>query len=196
MTVRYRHFPLGVLGAALLGVGVGACSVGYRGAPPAAAATTAPTDGPRIAAPDALALVPYTRMVATPWVVPRYPDSAKLRGDEAAVTVAFVVDTNGAVEHRTISFLDSAPAAPASAGVASEFEGVVCDALRHQRFHPVRGGDGRAQRVLTVTDYVFALAGGRLVDYRVALEPFEALLAADLADGGSLVTLEAARHCR
>ena len=198
MTLRRscRRYAEAALGLALLSAAASACASAHRAAD--APAAPGPAGGPRFGPAGDLTFVairdlpPAGRRPAAP----RYPDAAKARGDEAAFAVAFVVDTLGAVEYRTVSFLGLAPTVPVSAGATAQFEAAACEALRRQRFRPAGGAAGHPRRrVLTVTSFVFAVGGGQLFDYQVDLAPYEQALAAALADGSLARQLEGAPHC-
>jgi TonB family protein len=108
-------------------------------APPPAAA--------RFRAPEELLLLPdgsEEPQPITPGQV-RYPMGEFKRGQGATLVVALVVDTTGAVEHRTISFLETA---------GPPFVKAVCNALKSARFAPAIS-QGRRRRSLVVMPFRF-----------------------------------------
>jgi TonB family protein len=99
--------------------------------------------------------------ILPPYPLPQYPAKARLQGLEAAIVVAMIVDTSGAVESRTITLLgESHPI----------FHTPVCNALRQWRYKPVMR-DGRRRRAFVLAPISFAVQGGKLWDYRPTEEP-------------------------
>ena len=84
-------------------------------------------------------------------VAPEYPLEARRDGVEARPVVAYVVDTVGRIEIRTLTFLDPAPPVP--------FRLALCNWAREAHLTPLRRS-GRAQRALIVQGFAFELAGG------------------------------------
>ena len=80
---------------------------------------------------------------------PRYPVGLRNRGVMGQVVAAFVIDTSGRVEPRSISFMQ--PAAH------PEFQQSVCNFLRDEaRFIP-RRSEGRPRRALVFMPFAFTL---------------------------------------
>jgi hypothetical protein len=73
-------------------------------------------------------------------------------GVEAQTIVAFVIDTVGVIEPKSVSFLGN----PERPFVAS-----MCRALSQVRYHPVVR-DGQKRRALMLQSFMFALEGGSL----------------------------------
>jgi TonB family protein len=130
------------------------CAVGPT---PSAAGPTAA----RFHAPEELLMLPEGSETPQPTVLGRvrYPSSERASGEGATVVVGFVIDTSGAVEYGTISFLQTA---------RSSFLRSVCDALRTTRFAPAVS-QGRPRRSLVVMPFQFA----PLRDVLRGLPPFD-----------------------
>lgn len=99
-----------------------------------------------VLADSAEAQVPTNRLP-----LPRFPSAERSRGEEAAFVAAFVLDTLGRVESRSVTFVGDAPAS---------FVRTVCAYYKTARFTPVRR-DGVARRALIVVPWTFGLQGGR-----------------------------------
>jgi hypothetical protein len=113
----------------------------------ACASATPGAQAPRIQLPEEVILFPADSVgpVAIRPVAPPYPPGERARAERATLVAAFVVDTSGMVEYRTVSFLQSA---------SSAFVRSVCDALGRARFTPARV-DGRARRALVLASFGF-----------------------------------------
>ena len=141
----------------------------------------------RFHAPDEVLVLPEEAPPPEAVVKPaiRYPIREMMGGEGAMVITAFVIDTTGAVEERTVSFLKPARKA---------FLASVCNALRSVRFAPWPG-EGGPRRVLVVMPFTFAPFGDVLrglppvdvASYRRALgsQPRDSVIA----------QLERAPHC-
>lgn len=79
---------------------------------------------------------------------PVYPEEARRRNREATVHAAFILDTTGSVEPRSITILP--PLA------SPEFQSSVCTFLVQTRFAPV-ARDGVRRRALVIHPFSFAL---------------------------------------
>jgi TonB family protein len=95
-----------------------------------------------------------------------YPPGARRVGVEAGVVVAFVIDTAGRVEPRTMTFLEPAP--------SFEFQQSLCDWTHTVRFATPLV-DGRPRRVLVVQPFGFSL-GDNAPDRQPDAEPYSARL--------------------
>jgi hypothetical protein len=84
----------------------------------------------------------------------RYPEQERIQSIEAALLMAFVMDTTGHAEHESVSFIGGAPRA---------FLDEACLWLRSQRFTPVQR-EGTVRRALVVTDLTFTLHPGPVGD--------------------------------
>jgi hypothetical protein len=121
----------------------------------------------------------------------RYPEQERTKSIEAALVVAFVVDTAGRAEYETVSFIGGAPPA---------FLNEACLWLRSQRFTPVQR-DGTVRRALVVTDLTFTLQPGPMGDVHLVnrAPPVNAeRRRRDFAAKGVVAAaheLEAHRHC-
>lgn len=78
-------------------------------------------------------------------ILPRFPANVESRNVRTSPSVAFVVDTTGAIEPRTVSFLNSAPL---------EYRRSICEWSRGVRFEPLVV-DGVRRRGLTVSSFAF-----------------------------------------
>ncbi len=78
-------------------------------------------------------------------IVPRFPAGRVGSSARVAPAVAYVVDTSGAIEPRTVSFLNAVPA---------DYRRVVCEWSRGVRFEPVVT-DGVRRRSLSVSSFTF-----------------------------------------
>jgi Gram-negative bacterial TonB protein C-terminal len=114
---------------------------------------------------------------------PSYPADSRARGEEAALVVAFVLDTIGRVDPRTVSFLSPAP---------PRFRAAACDHLRRVQYQPM--GAPRPQRVVVVSEFVFAVEGGSLWNERGHHRSYLAELAAQPWPQVA-ARLESAPHC-
>ena len=84
---------------------------------------------------------------------PRYPQSAREDGVEAQVVTAYVIDTTGYVEPRSITFLPPVP--------PDDFRAAVCahlERVRYARSAP----NARPRRQLVFQAFAFAVKGGHL----------------------------------
>jgi hypothetical protein len=117
-----------------------------------AAASRGPVgDLPRFSAESPLPVVGPDQVTLVRRVAPRFPPEERSRGIEASLIVAFVVDTLGRVDPRSVAFLSAVP---------SSFRGAVCEFLRQAQYQPI--GAPSPRRTLVVSDFVFALEGGAL----------------------------------
>ena len=121
----------------------------------------------------------------------RYPEQARIRSVEAALLMAFVLDTAGRAEYETVSFRGGAPQA---------FIAEACLWLRSQRFTPVRRA-GALRRALVVADLSFTLHSESLADVHlvnrappVNVERYRRELAAKGVEAAAH-ELETQRHC-
>jgi TonB family protein len=140
-------------------------------------------EAPRFSAGQALPITgpePLSRVRGAP---PSYPPEARARGEGAALVVAFVLDTLGRVDPRTVSFLSSAP---------PRFRAAACHHLRRAQYQPI--GAPRPQRVLVVSEFVFAVEGGSLWNERGHHRSYLAELAAQ-PWAQVAARLESAPHC-
>jgi hypothetical protein len=130
--------------ATLVGLALMLCGCAGRSSASATGRTTA-----RFHAPEELLLVPAESEAPRPIVpaAPRYPHDERGRREAVTVVAAFVVDTAGNVEYRTVTFLETA---------AAPFLRSICDALSSARF-AAAGAPGRPQRSLVVTGFGFAV---------------------------------------
>jgi hypothetical protein len=117
---------------------------------------------------------------------PSYPRAMKEQGVEAAVPVAFIVDTAGRVEPRSVSFLS--PVAPQG------FRTSICEFLLRARFEPLRQ-DGGARRALVLEPFLFGLEGGRFYHARPDMGP-QREAARRLGLDSTLALLDRQPHCR
>jgi hypothetical protein len=119
---------------------------------------------------------------------PRYPEDAKRQGIEAVVAAAFVVDTLGGIEPRSITFLGT-PAAPPA------FRASICEfLLSRAQFEPLIRDD-RRRRAFVLQPFVFGLEGGRL--YGVRPSATEQREAVRRTSWDSVVTILTKQpHCR
>jgi hypothetical protein len=142
--------------------------------------------GPRFRSPEELIVLPPENLapVAIRPAWPRYPVGERGRGEGATLVAAFVVDTSGMVEYRTVSFVESA---------ASAFVRSVCEALRHTQFAPTRIDD-RPRRTLVLAPFTFEVTPA----LPPALPPRVGPLREELRRlpiGELVARLEGAAHC-
>ena len=78
-------------------------------------------------------------------VVPRIPTGRVGSNARVTATVAYVVDTTGAIERRTVSFMT---------GVPADYRNTVCEWSRGARFEPLVV-NGIRKRGLTVSSFSF-----------------------------------------
>ena len=112
--------------------------------------------GPRFPAPATIVIAPDSGVDAVADasgepVFPRYPVAERNAGTQAWPLVAYVVDTSGAVEVQTLTFLDPPP--------PFGFRQALCDWAARARFTPLRL-DGHPRRALLVHPWSFEVSGG------------------------------------
>ena len=117
-------------------------------------------------------------------VYPRYPVAERQAGTGAWPLVAYVIDTTGRIEPRTLTFLPPAP--PRS------FRDEFCIWAGRVRFSPARVG-GAARRALFVQPFSFEVSGGERRSLPDA-EPYRRRLR-ELGAVGAVAHLNSLPHC-
>ena len=111
--------------------------------------TTNASDAARYASTDEVVVAPESgvgpRLTGGRIAMPRYPGDARARRIEGSPVVAYVVDTTGRIEGRTLTFLTSQP---------RELRRAICDWIPEDRFDPLVV-NGEARRALVVTSFSF-----------------------------------------
>ena len=125
--------------------------VGCRSTPSARAVA-----GPRFSDSDRIVIAPDDSIAILPSengrpASPRYPVAEREAGIGAWPVVAYVIDTMGRIEPRTLTFLPPAP--------PRNFQTELCAWARLARFTPLRA-NGTARRALMVEPFSFEVSGG------------------------------------
>lgn len=116
--------------------------------------------------------------------LPRFPFAERSRGEEAAFVAAFVLDTLGRVESRSVTFVGDAPV---------PFARAVCEYYAAARYRAVRR-DGVARRALIVVPWTFGLQGGRWEKRTIDASPVRERLRQEGAVAAA-AELDSLPHC-
>jgi hypothetical protein len=146
-------------------------------------------DGPRFTAVQQILIDVDTGIVALNATrgqpaFPQYPSDERSRYVEGHPIVAYVVDTTGRIEPRTLTFL---------VAVSPGFEDSLCEWRNRIRFHPVRVA-GAARRVLVLQAFSFEI-GTATKRAPPDVEPFKKHLRA-IGSDSAFGLLEGMSACR
>lgn len=140
--------------------------------------------GPRVVRPDEIVVATNEEMRQVEGVAIRYPSAERSLGVEASFAAAFVVDTSGRPEFRSVTIVsDALPA----------FVRALCEKIGMMRYAPVIR-DATPRRALFVTDWEFTLGREGNPPKPFDVRPWRERLMA----GGPVAAaayLESGRHC-
>jgi hypothetical protein len=146
-------------------------------------------DGPRFAAPEEILVgvdsgVAVIASAGGRIASPRYPADERERSIEAHPIIAFVVDTTGRIESRTLTFL---------VAISPGFQESLCEWRKRIRMTPARVA-GVARRTLIVQAFSFEIGS---VTKRAPpdVEPFKKHLRT-IGSDSAFALLEGMSHCR
>ena len=165
-----------------------ACVAGFACAQPRIGETGLPSA--RYHEIDAIVVAPLTGLspVVTGEypIVPRFPGEPGRRREGAEAVVAFVVDTLGAIERGSVSFLSS---------TIPVYRAAVCEWSRGARFEPLVV-EGRRRRGLTVSSFSFYISKTPFPEFESPspVEKFQATLR-EMSSAELYPMLEKRPHC-